>query len=192
MSESTLKEAPKLRPKGAAEIRRAAVRAAGRRFAAEGLDASLRDIAADANINVGLIHRHVGNKDDLIRLVLVEQSRAGARAVARAKDLDEAFGWMFGQLRTGGDYVRIVARLLLSPSGHGNYERDYETIRALRDKMPDGVDELGLIAAMTLVYGWAVFGDQLADAFGVFAADRGRLDAGLGAVAAQLANGPNP
>ena len=41
------------------------------------------------------------------------------------------------------------------------------------------------MAAMALVYGWAVFGDQLTDAFGYN--DRADIDARLGALAAQLA-----
>jgi AcrR family transcriptional regulator len=181
------KPAPERRPTGAEEIRAAVVRAAGRRFAAEGLRASLRDIAADADVNVGLIHRHVGNKDDLVRAVLAGQSRAGARAVSRAKDLDEVFEWMFRHVDVGGDYVRIIAWLLLGGDAHGRYHRDYETIRALRDKMPEDGDDLSLMAAMTLVYGWTVFGDQLLDAFGKDPARREEIAGRLGALAARIA-----
>jgi hypothetical protein len=43
------------------------------------------------------------------------------------------------------------------------------------------------MAAMTLVYGWTVFGDQLLDAFGKDPARREEIAARLGALAARLA-----
>ena len=177
------------RPTGADEVRSAVVRAAAKRFAAEGPRTSLRDIAADADVNVGLIHRHIGNKDDLVRAVLAAQSRAGGRAIAKADDLDAAFRWMFGQLATGGDYVRIIAWLLLDRAAGGDwdYQRDYDTVRALRAKLPEGEDDLPLMAAMAIVYGWAVFGDQLLDAFGKDPAERDGISERLGVVAARLA-----
>lgn len=178
------------RPTGADEVRAAVVRAAARRFAAEGPRASLRDIAADAEVNVGLIHRHIGNKGDLVRAVLASQSRAGARRVARAADLEEAFGWMFSRLDTRGEFVRILAWLLLGGEDDTVYPRDYATITALRDKAPPSRDDdLTLMAAMALLYGWTVFGDQLVTAFGQNPGDRAALDARLGALAARLVAG---
>ena len=150
----------------------------------EGLRASLRDIAADADVNVGLIHRHFGNKDDLVREVLAAQARAGASAVAGADGLGAAFEWMFRQLADGGDYVRLVAWLLLDEGGHRRHQQEFPTVQALRDKLPPGGDELPVMAAMALLYGWTVFGDQLADAFGYH--DRSELDLRLGALAAEL------
>ncbi|MCC6271418.1 MAG: helix-turn-helix transcriptional regulator, partial [Microbacteriaceae bacterium] len=66
------------RPIGRDAVRAAILAAASRRFAQHGRKASLRDIAADAGVNLGLIHRHFGNKDDLLRAALTEHAGAGA------------------------------------------------------------------------------------------------------------------
>jgi len=176
------------RPTGARQIHAAVIRAAARRFAAEGLRTSLRDIATDAGVNVGLIHRHIGNKDDVVRAVLASQSRVGANGIARAADIGGAFSWIFGQLASGRSYVRIIAWLLLGggDSASWGYQRDYATIEALRNKAPDGADEIGLMAAMTLVYGWSLFSDRLMEAFGADPARRAEIDSRLAALATQL------
>jgi AcrR family transcriptional regulator len=179
---------PTDRPTGREAVRAAVFAAAARRFAAEGPAASLRDIAADARVNPGLIHRHIGNKDDLLRQVLAAQGRAGAAVVAGADGPGPALEWMFGHVTTGGDYTRVVAWLLL----HGQqarYQDGYPTIDALRALTPAGHDDVGLLAAMALLYGWTVFGDQLVDAFARDPSRRQELDQELGRIAARLAEG---
>jgi hypothetical protein len=95
---------------------------------------------------------------------------------------------MFSRLDTRGDYVRILAWLLLGREDDIGYPRDYATITALRDKAPANKDDLPLMAAMALLYGWTVFGDQLVDAFGITTTDREAVDARLGSLAAALVN----
>ncbi|MCW2497522.1 helix-turn-helix domain-containing protein [Jatrophihabitans sp.] len=174
------------RPLGRDEVRRAVLAAAARRFATEGTAASLRDIASDAGVNIGLIHRHIGNKDELLRQVLAAQARAGASLVSEVAEPAAALEWMFGNLAEGGDYTRIVAWLLLSGQ-QPDYQQGYPTVDALRARLPTGTDTLPLLAALAMLYGWTVFGDQLLDAFGHGPADRPELDRRLGRLAAQLA-----
>ena len=72
-SQSRTKRSPTGRPTSRPrrdEVRAAVLDAAARHFAAQGANASLRDIATDAGVNLGLIHRHFGNKDDLLQAVL--------------------------------------------------------------------------------------------------------------------------
>ena len=58
-------------PQGRQEVVDAIVVAAFRLFAERGPAAvSLRDIAAAANVNPGLIHRHIGNKTDVLAAAL--------------------------------------------------------------------------------------------------------------------------
>lgn len=64
-----LEEVP--RPYGRAEVVAAVVEAATELFAQRGPAAvSLREVAAAANVNLGLIHRHIGSKTDLLAAVL--------------------------------------------------------------------------------------------------------------------------
>lgn len=54
----------------------AVVEAAGRLFAERGPAAvSLRDVAQEANVNLGLIHRYIGSKEDLLATVLAVRRR---------------------------------------------------------------------------------------------------------------------
>ena len=64
-------KAPKPRPLGKNEVVVAVLSAARKLFAERGYAAvSVRDIAAAANINHGLIHRHFGSKDRILHAVL--------------------------------------------------------------------------------------------------------------------------
>ncbi|MSX85805.1 MAG: TetR family transcriptional regulator, partial [Actinobacteria bacterium] len=74
MTERVIAQSP-VRPFGRDEVRDAVLDAAARHFAASGTGASLREIASDAGVNLGLIHRHFGNKDDLLRAVLAAQTQ---------------------------------------------------------------------------------------------------------------------
>jgi hypothetical protein len=81
-----------------------------------------------------------------------------------------------GPLGTAGGVLDAYPQLESGADEAWEYQRDYDTVWALRAKMPKGGDEVALIAAMALVYGWAVFGDQLIDAFGVDPARRREVD----------------
>jgi AcrR family transcriptional regulator len=174
-----------VRPQGREAVRGAVIRCAAARFASDGPSASLRDIAADAGVNIGLIHRHVGNKDDLLREVLAAQGRVGAAVVGHSADPAAALEWMFANVATGGDYTRIVAWLLLGGT-QGDYQQGYPTIDALRALLPPDADPVRLMAAMAMLYGWTVFGTQLTDAFGCDPADRAGLENRIGGLAAGL------
>jgi AcrR family transcriptional regulator len=155
------------------------------------MSASLRDIAADAEVNIGLIHRHLGNKDDLLRQVLAAQAQAGAALVEEARDPATALEWMFTHVGRGGDYTRMVAWLLLS-GRHRDFQQEYPTIAALRAQLgPDG-DSVPLLGAMAMLYGWTVFGDQLLDAFETSVDERPGLERQLARLAADMLHPTQP
>jgi AcrR family transcriptional regulator len=173
---------PHDRPMGREEVRAAVVEAAARRFAAEGPDASLRDIADDAGVNLGLIHRHVGNKDDLIRAVLVAEIARGSGTIEEAGDVTTALRRLFHSAVSDGRYIRIVAGLLLQePTAFRHQDRfpGMQALRALADA--DGPEAVAdpaqrdarLMAAMAAIFGWTVFGPQLRAAFGYGDGDPG-------------------
>ena len=147
------------RPTGRDEIRAAVLAAATRHFAAHGTNASLRDIADDAQVNVGLIHRHFGNKDDLLKAVLDTQTAAGAALVATL-DPAAAVRQIF-EHSTDSPYIRTLAWLLLADERTEQFQDHYPTIDALRHRMHTDEQQVGLLAAFALIYGWSVFGDQL-------------------------------
>lgn len=164
------------RPTGRDEVRAAILDSAARHFAAHGTHASLRDIAADAGVNLGLIHRHFGNKDDLLAAVLTSRGEAGREVVEQAADLGEAVAGIFDALRAGDTYISTLAWLLLAREDVSRYQRTFPTIDALRARAADDDQVLRLVAAFALMYGWQVFGDQLVRSFGVRVKDRPRAE----------------
>jgi AcrR family transcriptional regulator len=185
------KARPNGRPNGRDDVRAAVIEAAARRFAAEGAGASLRDIADDADVNLGLIHRHIGNKDDLIRAVLASEIARGAGTIEEAGDAASALRRIFEGAVADGRYVRIVAWLLLAePSGLRHQDR-YPAMQALRTMAqgggpPDADLDARLMIAMAAIFGWTVFGPQLRAAFGHETGDRAALDARLASTIAGI------
>ena len=188
---------------GATAVRRALVEAAARRFAAEGPDASLRDIADDAGVNLGLIHRHVGNKDDLLRAVLDHEVDRGVGTITGATDVGEALRRMLEGASDDGRYVRIVAGLLLKDPSSFRHQDRFPGMRALRDLPDPGGPapdryataepterDARLMLAMAALYGWTVFGPQLRASFGADPADEADLVARLGDALVALATSP--
>jgi AcrR family transcriptional regulator len=177
---------PRTKPSGTDEVRAAILTAASRHFARHGTAASLRDIAADANVNLGLIHRHFGNKDDLIRAVLESHANAGAGFAGRSTDLAGAVQAIFNHNADGGRYIKTVAWLLLENAPLEQFQTQYPTINALRELATDADNELHLLAAFALIYGWTVFGDQLLAAFGHKPRERYQVEQQLAVILGQL------
>ena len=181
---------PVQRPTGRDEIRDAVLEAAAERFAAEGPEASLRDIAEDAGVNLGLIHRHVGNKDELLRAVLAREIEGGAVAIEAAGDAPAALRRIFEGAATDGRYIRIVAWLLLREQQAPRQQERYPGMAALRalagGEATDTERDTRLMVAMAAIYGWTVFGPQLRAAFGYEVGDRAALERQLAAVVGDI------
>jgi AcrR family transcriptional regulator len=166
------------RPQGAEQVRAALLRAARKRFAAEGPGASLRDIAADAQVNVGLIHHYFGNKADLLGAVmtdLVGRAQGDAQPVA---SFDAALELLLADASRGdpgsNEYVRIVAWLLLTGEDPRAYQKEFS--------LP-GVAELAgrarrgqLLLMLTTIFGWGIFGSHLSSLVGYDSPDSAAAD----------------
>src|SRR5450759_4686850 len=85
------------RTRGAREATTAAMlEAAEELFAAYGFTAvSVRDIAKQAGVSHALVHRYLGNKDDIYRKVLQRNEDVMLAAAAGTNDLLEAVSHMF-------------------------------------------------------------------------------------------------
>jgi AcrR family transcriptional regulator len=156
------------RPHGADEVRAALLGAARKRFAEEGLRASVRDIAADAQVNSGLVHHYFGTKTELLGAVMTDLVDRAQRGAQPFDSFDEALELLVADSSTGdpgsNDYVRIVAWLLLS----GEDPRDYQEEFSL-----PGVAELAgperrgpLLVLLTAIFGWGIFGSHLSSLVG--------------------------
>src|SRR5438045_854495 len=94
------------RPHGRDEVRQAIITAAKRRFATQGPSASTREIAADADVNLGLLHRHFGSKESLIRAVFAD---ASAQGYARTADVSSVAQALDRILTDDTTYGRVLA-----------------------------------------------------------------------------------
>lgn len=172
-------------------MRDAVLRSAARLFAERGTAASLRDIADDAGVNLGLIHRHIGNKDDVLRAVLAESAARGRVVIESAPSVVDAVDQVLRATSDDDAHVRIVAWLLLQGTPIEDFQAEFPAIQALRERAErEGVDELDVLASFALVYGWSVFASQLQRAFAVAAADRPVIEQHLRAALARILGSP--
>jgi AcrR family transcriptional regulator len=98
-----------------AATRRSLVRAARRRFATDGYRATtVRQIAADAGVNVALINRYFDSKEGLFEACMMRTSdQLDSDTPARAIDVEEMIDRMIGHLVNGPDGDDPLQLLLL-------------------------------------------------------------------------------
>jgi TetR/AcrR family transcriptional regulator, repressor for neighboring sulfatase len=145
----------------------ALVAAASELFAARGPDAvSLREIAARAELNYGLIHQYVGSKDDLLRLVIADSTARTAARFAEADGVDEALELLQGPVGSDRPYPRLLAWAILQGRDPAELAGPAPALPRLIEMLPrpEGTGDLmddprvraAAIAALTL--GWSLFG----------------------------------
>jgi AcrR family transcriptional regulator len=163
--------------------REALLEAAAGLFAARGPAAvSTREIAAAAVVNSGLIHRHFGTKDELLRAALSRLAQGISVAVeSPAGDADDLLRF-FDATREQAAYWTLLARCLLDGRDIEELQGEFPTIRRLTERLA-GLRDRGavkrnveprvlaaLLAAMGL--GWLVFEPFLLAAADLASADR--------------------
>ena len=121
----------------------------------------MRDIAGDANVNLGLLHRHFGSKDDLIRAVFLDNAESGLAIVEDATTFDQAFERLLETFRGGEPtYPRMLAWMLLSGRTPTELQSDFPTISRLVE-LADPERRPVILLVLVAMYGWQVFADQL-------------------------------
>ncbi len=101
------------KPTGKEEVVRAILNSSARLFAQRGFaGVSLRDISTDANVNVGLIHRHVGNRDALIRDTLFHQATSTLKRVAASYDPNRGATAYLEHL-SDEPFIRLIAHAVV-------------------------------------------------------------------------------
>lgn len=180
------------RPTGRDEVRSAVMREARRLLSDRGPNVPLRDIADAAQVNLGLIHRHIGRKDALLTEVMQDAVRYGA---ARLEDLDDAGEAARGMLLGASSHPeisRLLAWLALDreaafPPMLDPSQRPAAALRRMTSPPPAGDVELLLV--FTAVYGWPVLRGALLDALDIPEADREGIDERLADLLARVITG---
>jgi AcrR family transcriptional regulator len=131
----------------------------------------LRDIAADAQVNIGLIHHYFGNKADLLGAVMTDIVDRAQRGAQPFTSLDQALEFLLQSIPEGdpgdpgaSDYIRIVAWLLLTGQDPRDYQREF-SLPAVAE-LGDGEGRGLLLLLMTAAFGWGMFGAHLSSLVG--------------------------
>ena len=151
-------------PTGKTEVAAAILAAATDLFAERGPAAtSIRDIAARAGVNHGLVFRHFGTKENLVGAVL---DHLGAdltdllRADPRPDDEVE---------RTLDQQMRVMARTVLDGYPAGQLQKRFPNIAAVLDAVLPAYDDktkarIAVANALALQFGWRLFAPILRSA----------------------------
>lgn len=180
------------RPVGRDAVRRAVLGTARRVFAARGPRAPLRLVAEAAGVNLGLIHRHIGNKDDLLAAGLEDGLRHGAARVAEHDDAGRAVRSMLTGATANPDFSRLLVWLSLDPDSVARPLLDASTrparaVARMTDPPPAG--DLHLALALTVIYAWPVLRDQILDVLEVPPAEREDADDRMAALLSEVVTG---
>lgn len=165
-------------PRGREEVRRAVIEAAANLLASRGPSAiTVRDIAAAAQVNHGLVHRHFGSKEGVVRAVMEmlggELHAFPAKGDSPPESLPLTMLLALGQSR----YLRVLARALLDGSDVADLQQRFPVVDALlaiardakkRGQLRSDVDPRTPVAmAMALGLGWLLFEPFIVAAVGL-------------------------
>lgn len=181
------------KPTGREAVRRAVLGTARRVFAARGPRAPLREVAEVAGVNLGLIHRHIGNKDDLLAAVLESGLRHGSARIDVHDDAGAAIRTMLLGATANPDFSRLLLWLSLDPGAVGRplldaSNRPVRAVAAMTDPPP--ADDLGLAMALTVIYSWPVLREQIMDVLEFAPEQRAGVDARMADLLALVVTGP--
>ena len=160
-------------PKGRDAVRRALTEAASHCFAERGIGpVSVREIAALAGVNHGLVHRHFGSKDGLVKATLSALSDSVDEKLdhlSGEESLVELVPKVFGGTKEVGLHWRVVTHALLEGMSVDELQQDFPVFHRLVDAAErDGSTRINAVAQATLIFatglGYMVFEPYLRSA----------------------------
>lgn len=164
--------------------------AAGRLLAERGpAQVTLREIADAAQVNVGLIHRHIGSKDALVRAVVDRFIQRGHEVASAIDSWDDLVALVFTPTESLYDYTHLLAWLVLEGVETGGTAAPPSPLEELAVRLggdrPEQVrDEVA--ALVSLAYGWQLFTPYLARALRYEPGELDGLRLRFAALAAEL------
>jgi AcrR family transcriptional regulator len=153
-------------PTGREEVAAAILEAATGLFAERGPAAtSIRDIAARAKVNHGLVFRHFGTKDQLVGAVLDHLGTSLTEVLSAGAPVDERDQAMDLQMR-------VMARTLLDGYPAAQLQKRFPNITTLIDWVrpvhgDDVSARLAVANGLALQFGWRLFAPILRSATGL-------------------------
>ena len=122
----------KKKPHGREEVMEAVLNAAEALFSKYGVSGvSFRDIAAKANVNHGLIHRHFGSKENLRKAIQDRLSEKIREEIGTPTEARDGFKRGFSALQNQPNYWKFMARTFLDGQFEGDVQTDFPYVRAM-------------------------------------------------------------
>ncbi len=153
-------------PTGRDEVVAAILESAAELFAERGPAAtSIRDVAARARVNHGLVFRHFGNKEQLVAAVLNDQAANLSKLIETGTALPEI-------ATAGTRQLRVLSRALLDGYPVAELQTSFPAaVRLLDEVRPQHESEdaarLATAHAVALLLGWQLFEPFIRSAIGV-------------------------
>ncbi len=157
-------------PRGRDEVRAAIIDAATRLMAERGPSVSTREIAAEAGVNRGLLHRHVGSKEALIAEVLKSGAERFAETIGTSpvETLSGLVGSMFAEGDDAEPLTRLIAWVILEGAGSAALAETPLVLQHIRNLMiehaggrSDTTPEMATALLMAALMGWQLFAPAL-------------------------------
>ncbi|CDO86194.1 TetR/AcrR family transcriptional regulator [Mycobacterium triplex] len=173
-------------PTGRDEVTAAILDSAAEMFAERGpAAASIRDIAARAHVNHGLVFRHFGTKEKLVAAVLDDLAAKLTKLTDGVASQEEV------EVATSR-HLRVIARALLDGFPAGKLQSSFPAAaRLLEGIRPEHESEasarLGAANAIALLLGWQLFEPFVRSATGLEDLTREQLRESMFAEMARLA-----
>ena len=159
-------------PRGRDPVRAALIEAGADLFSKHGpAKVSVRQVAREAGVNHGLVHRHFGSKDGLLKAV-VESLRGDVESCLGERSDDETLVDLLGGLAGTGDprYYRIVAHALLDGMDVTDLQDRFPVVERMlaAARRGDGGlrPEAQVTGLMASGLGFLLFGEYIAEATG--------------------------
>lgn len=180
------------RPHGRDEIRAAAIAATHRLLQRVGpVRLTMRAVAAEANVNPGLLHRHFGSRAELLRAAADDLRARSEQRMSSVPDLDHAVDVLLGPNQPW--FARGLAWAILQdeldvvlPDTFPAMQRLVELVDEDRERSEE--ERTVVVAAlMSLALGWRLYEPYIARSLGV-ADDGEHVEHGLRELMRRLAH----
>lgn len=159
------------RPRGREEVSEAVIAAARKLFASRPVkDVTMRDIAEGADVNLGLLHRHFGSKEQILKAVVDSYAGHFKKRISLGASPSEA---LLSLLSSGesAPFLRTLAHMVLADVPMREFVTHDGVIHILVSKpatqarqAADQPDNVNPLVAFALYMGWSLFGDFLVEA----------------------------
>ena len=130
------------KPKGKEAVMTAILEAATTLFAEKGPSAvSIRDIAAKAGVNHGLIHRHFGSKENLRLQVQHSLMKKINEDIGEPESYADAVSRLVKTLRNNDAFWKFLIRTFLDKKFSGDVEKSFPFLRKMVDFVTEAMKD---------------------------------------------------